>query len=337
MRLVEVLHGLDRVEDACTHLEEILRRDPEHRDARAILAALEAKAGRVDEAITSYTLLIAVEEGEPLVNVTLAFADLCEEHGRLEELVPALERARREVPANEAIETRLRAAYTALGENRALADLILDEAAHQDDASEKFASLSKAARLLMDPDKGDPVRAMTVLADARSLRPDDPDNGVLLADALIASGKIGEALDLLEQLVAGQKRRSKVRSLMHSRIADLYTKMGAQMGALQSLVKAMDDDPHDAALAMRAGLGAVELNDVDAMTRAFRTVTLMKTVPLGVTEGGAPAQAKCLAYYHLARVAQRQGDQRKARLMIEKSLGEFPTPEARALRDSLKG
>ncbi len=337
MRLVEVLHGLDRVEDACTHLEEILRRDPEHRDARAILAALEAKAGRVDEAITSYTLLIAVEEGEPLVNVTLAFADLCEEHKRLEELVPALERARREVPGNEAIETRLRAAYTALGENRPLADLILDEAARQDDASEKFASLSKAARLLMDPDKGDPVRAMAVLADARALRPDDPDNGVLLADALIASGKIGEALDLLEQLVAGQKRRSKVRSLMHGRIADLYTKMGAQMGALQSLVKAMDDDPHDAALAMRAGLGAVELNDVEAMTRAFRTVTLMKTVPLGVTEGGAPAQAKCLAYYHLARVAQRQGDQRKARLMIEKSLGEFPTPEARALRDSLKG
>ena len=337
MRLVEILHALERYDDACSHLEEILRRDPDHRDARGILAALDARAGRVDDAITNYTLLLALEEGETLVNVTMAFADLCEEHDRLAELAPALERALHESPGHEAISRRLHAAYTALGDQRALADLILQDAAVEKDVARKFTLLSSAARLLFDSEQGDPARAMTVVAEARLLRPDDPDIGLLLADALIASGKTGDALDLLEQLVAGQKRRSKARSNMHSRISDLYAKMGAQMGAVQSLVKAMDDDPHDAGLAMRAGLAAVEINDLDAMTRAFRTVTLMKTVPLGVTEGGAPSAAKCVAYYHLARVAQRQGDLRKARLMIEKSLGEAPTPEARALRDSLNG
>jgi golgin subfamily B member 1 len=81
---------------------------------------------------------------------------------------------------------------------------------------------------------------------------------------------------------------------------------------------------------------AVEQNDFDAMPRAFRTVTLMKTVPAGSTLAGPSPADKGIAYYHLARVAQLQGDAKKARLLAEKSLAESPTPEARVLRDALK-
>jgi tetratricopeptide (TPR) repeat protein len=159
-----------------------------------------------------------------------------------------------------------------------------------------------------------------------------------MADALTATGKLGEALELLEQLVATQKRRSKSRSVMHRRMARLYAAMGARMGALQSLLKAMDDDPHDADLAMEVGLAAVEMGDLDATARAFRTLTLMKTVPPGSTQHEGPTAAdKALAYYHLARVAQKQGDPRKAKLLVEKSIAEAPLDEARALRESLRG
>jgi thioredoxin-like negative regulator of GroEL len=254
----------------------------------------------------------------------------------LKPLRPALERARAAAPGSIEIKRRLQMTYSALGENRALAGLLLEDAAGEADPTARFSVLMSAARLLVDPKLGDPGRAMTVLNQARAINADDPETGILLADALMASGKKGEALDLLEQLVAGQKRRSKPRSAMHRRIARLYMEMGAKSTALQSLVRAMEDDPHDPALAMEVGFAAVEQNDADAMQRAFRTVTLMKTVKPGAG-GGATATEKATAYYHLARVAQMQGDLRKARLIVEKSLAEAKIPDALALRDELKG
>jgi len=62
----------------------------------------------------------------------------------------------------------------------------------------------------------------------------------------------------------------------------------------------------------------------------------MKTAPAATTGARPTAADKGIAYYHLARVAQLQGDLKKARLLAEKSLAESPTPEARVLRDALK-
>jgi hypothetical protein len=80
----------------------------------------------------------------------------------------------------------------------------------------------------------------------------------------------------------------------------------------------------------------VEMGDLDATARAFRTLTLMKTIAPGSTDPGPTSANKALAYYHLARVAQRQGDARKARLLVDKSIAEQPLDEARALRETLK-
>lgn len=335
-RLAEVLLGLGRGDDTIAELEAVLRLDPSRRDVRAGLAALYGEAGRVDEAIGAYALLLAIEQGEELVRDTLAFADLCVQADRLDALLPALERARSEAPGDAEIKQRLHAAYAALGEKRTLAGLLLEDAAVEADPAAKFKLLADAARLLVDPSDGDPGRAIKVLSDARALRPDDPEIGLLHADALKASGKAGEALDLLETLVVTQKRRTKLRGAMHRRIAQLYAGMGARTSSLQALVKAMDDDPHDAPLAMEVGLQAVELGDPEAAARAFRTITLMKTVAEGAAEG-ASATTKATAFHHLARLADAQGDLRKARMLAEKAVSESPShEEAKAYRDALK-
>ncbi len=335
VRLAEILVNLEQPEEACAHLQAVVAAEPTHREALTTLAALHADAGRADESIDCYSALLALLDGDALVDATLAFADLCDAHGRLATLRPALERASKVATATAELKQRLRSTYASLGENRELANLLLEDAHAEADPGLRFALLTDAARILVDPKSGDPKRAMAVLAEARQIKADDPETVTLLADALTASGKSGEALELLEQLLVGQKRRSKSRSGIHRRVAHLYLAMGARSTALQSLVKAMEDDPHDAELAMEVGDMAVEQNDFDAMPRAFRTVTLMKTAPAG--SGARPTpEDKAVAYYHLARVAHLQGDPKKARLLADKSLSEAPTAEARALREALK-
>ncbi|MFO0613308.1 MAG: tetratricopeptide repeat protein [Polyangiaceae bacterium] len=335
-RLAEVLAGLGHTDDAITELESVLQIEPTRPGVRATLATLYGHVGRVEDAVGTFAILLATEQGEALLRDTLVFADLCERTDNLAALVPALERARAEHPHDAELKRRLYGAYVALGENRTLAALMLEDAAAEPDTAQRFKLLADAARLLVDPKDGDPGRAMKILDEARVLKPDDPEIGLLHADALKAAGKVGEALELLETLVATQKRRTKLRGAMHRRISLLYRGMGARMGALQSLVKAMDDDPHDADLAMDVGLQAVELNDPEAMARAFRTITLMKTVPEGSSEG-ASATAKATAYHHLARLADAQGDLRKARMLAEKAVSESPShEEAKAFRDALK-
>ena len=140
---------------------------------------------------------------------------------------------------------------------------------------------------------------------------------------------------MLEELLSVQKRRSKWRAAMHKRVGYIYNERGAQMIAIESYLKALDDDPHDAEFAIEVGELAVEINDLEATAKAFRTITLMKTVPEGSTDGATSAM-KGLAYYHLARVAMRQGEPRKARVFVDKAIAESPTDDARELLEQLK-
>ncbi len=335
MRLAEVLYGMRRDEEACVELTRVLELDPMHHGALSALAVLHADAERPEESIACYEKLLQLEQGEELVDTTLAFAQVCEAHGLLDKLRPALEAAHRLAPEDREVRKRLSALYTSIGDRAALAELLLADAETADDQMTRFATLIEAARLLVDPFAGDAERAIEVLAQAREIKPDDPEAGMLHADALSAMGHKSQALDLLEELVSVQKRRSRLRSQMHRRIAVFYAQTGARAAALQSLMRALDDDPHDAVLAMEVGLAAAEANDLEATSRAFRTLTLMKTAAPGSNEGATP-QAKGLAYYHLALVAQRQGDVRKARVMIEKSLQEHASADAKALADVLK-
>jgi rubrerythrin len=63
---------------------------------------------------------------------------------------------------------------------------------------------------------------------------------------------------------------------------------------------------------------------------------MMKVRLPGTNEGTSP-ESKAVAYYHLGRIAQAQGDVRKARLMVSKAVAENPShAEAQALLRDLK-
>jgi hypothetical protein len=82
-------------------------------------------------------------------------------------------------------------------------------------------------------------------------------------------------------------------------------------------------DLRNGALATRLGQLALELDDLDVATRAFRAVTMMRNSEGDPTEGST-VDAKADAQYYLAAIARQQGDQRKAKILVAKALNANP-------------
>jgi tetratricopeptide (TPR) repeat protein len=335
LRLAEVLAKAGEAERARAELTELTRADGRDRGALRALAALEEGTERWDAASAVYRRLIAIEDGEALCEAALRLAECCARCERLGDARAALERAHRTRPGDAAVRDKLREVYNVTGAARELAGLILEDAARAPDVPGRFALLMQAGRLLLA--EGEHEQATAVLGEAKSLRPEDMEATTLLADALAYAGRAGEARAFLDAAVAAQKgRRSKALAGVLRRVARLDLGAGDRGAALASLARAFDNDPQNGQLAMELGALAVEHDDQDLATRAFRAVTLMKSVPTASSEG-VTTQLRAVAYYHLGRMAYLQGDRRKARLMIDKAVADDPTLDAaRALLDQLR-
>src|SRR5262249_20458875 len=149
------------------------------------------------------------------------------------------------------------------------------------DVAGRFGHLLHAGRLLLESDSAeDAVRAAEVLEQARSLRPEEQEAVLLLADAHAGAGKRAEGLALLRQTAAARKgRRSKQLAAVHRRISKHELAEGDLSEALESLTRAFECDSQNGALAMELGQFALDLDDMEIASRAFRAVTLMKVLP----------------------------------------------------------
>jgi tetratricopeptide (TPR) repeat protein len=346
LRLAEVLSMAGEIDRARAELNELTRTDGKDRAALRALAALEDKHGSWDAASAAYRRLLPLEDEEGLAAAALKLADACERGEHLGEARSALERALQAAPTNPTVRARLRDVYNVLGAGRELAELILEDAAASTDAAAKCGLLLHAGRLLLDGGEA-PAHAASVLEEARSLlAPQPPSAGpraeeqeilLLLSDAYVITGRVADARTLLDIAVAAHKgRRSKQLAAVHRKRAQLELTVGDRAAALTALTRSFEGDPQNAALAMELGELAIELEDLELASRAYRGATLMKLAPTGSTEG-VPLIARAHAYYQLARIAVAQGDRRKARLMIDKAVADDATHEgARYLLEQLR-
>jgi tetratricopeptide (TPR) repeat protein len=281
-----------------------------------------------------YRRLLSLEEGEALVGAALRLADACERADRLGDARGGLERALRAAPANVAVRERLRRLYEATSAKAELAALLAEDARGESDPAKRALALLRAARLFTDA--GDGARALELLDEVQKLAPDHADLPIAIASALAADGRVAEARAMLTQIASAHRgKRSKQLGAIHLALSRIEQQVGNTGEALQAMLRAFDNDPQNADLAMELGAFALELEDAETASRAFRAVTLLRTAPAG-SEGGATATLKALAYHRLATIANAQGDRRKARFMVDKALAEDPTlAEARALLDAL--
>jgi tetratricopeptide (TPR) repeat protein len=335
LRLSQLLCETGLTDQARTHLEGLLEQNPYDADALIALAEIESRDEHWETASAILRRLVGVIEGDAIVDVALRLADACQRAGRAADAQPGLERALQTAPGHPALRARLRDIYEQGGATEQLGQLILEEAAEETDVAARFALLMRAAELLLAPE-GDPNKAVEVLEDARSLRPDDDATVLLLGRAYVASGRAPEALLLYRSTVAARKgRRSKQLSAIHREMSRIHLGSGDLSSALEALTRAFEMDLQNGEVALELGLLAKDLDDQELAGRAFRSVTFMKAAPPG-GDGATPA-AKGLSYYFLGRMAKDSGDIRKARLLAQKALIEDPNLEhAKVLIEEMK-
>ncbi len=335
LRLAEVAAQSGDADSARVVVDEVLRRDPRSVVALLALARIEERSGRVDAAADVYAHVAGLAEGNELTACALRLQELARRIGRPEIARGALERAAAAAPSDTKVRAALRAVYedtNAIGE---LADLIIDEARQSPDEGARFDGMMEAARLLLygtgDASLGPAMaeRSIAVLEEAGQIRADDPDIVLLLCDALGAAGRIDDARARLTQIIGAHRgKRSKELGQVYYTLYRVEAREGNLSEAVTALSRAFDNQPQNGGIALELGQLALDLDDQDVAQRAFRAVTLMKV------DGGSgvTTQDRAVAYYQLGSLAIRQGDARRAKLMLDKSLAEDPTlAEARDL------
>ncbi|HVY46360.1 MAG TPA: tetratricopeptide repeat protein, partial [Minicystis sp.] len=108
LRAAEVLLRAGEIDRARAHLADLVRRDPKDKGALRRLAELETRAERWDAVSATFRRLLAIEDGDALVEVALKLAEACERDGRLADARGGLERALRVAPDNAELRDRLR-------------------------------------------------------------------------------------------------------------------------------------------------------------------------------------------------------------------------------------
>jgi tetratricopeptide (TPR) repeat protein len=333
---VNLLEELGETTAAREHLVQLLRHQPKHRDAMRRLASLASAEARWDEAAATYRRLIALEEGDALVLAAMNLADACEHSGHFADARGGLERALEALPKSLDLRNRLRHIYASTGANKELSRLLLSEARAEEDIAARTSGLIRAAELLLERD-GDPEEAAVVLDEVQRLSPESIQGAVLLARSRAAVGRSHEAMAALNRVVLAHRgRRTKELSPVHREISHIHLESGDLRAALDALAKAFELDMRNGELAMMLGHLALDVEDVETASKAFRSVTMMRLKQPGTTEG-ASAESRAVAYYHLSRLAQAQGDVRKARLMASKAVSENPGhADAQALLKELR-
>ena len=328
LRQAQVLPYLEDAEGARVILVTLLRQDPKDCAALRALASLEWGLERWDAASAALKRLVGLEEADGTVDTALRLADACERAGRPGDARGALERARVVAPHERAVRHRLERVYEQMGAYGELSKLMLEDARATGDVADRFQLLLRAGALLLEG-AGDPAASIEALDEARALRPQDPECVALLADAYTLSGRARDAVALLEPLIAPHKgRRSRELAPLHWRLARAARYLGNTADEVRSLAQAFDCDAQNGRICSDVALRAMEVDQLDLASRALRAITLLKT---------PGPMSKAVAYQHMGEIARRQGDPKRALMLLHRALTEDPSLEgARALVDAIE-
>ncbi|NUP07158.1 MAG: tetratricopeptide repeat protein [Polyangiaceae bacterium] len=328
LRLAEVAAYGGDIDAARVVVEELLQLDPHNAAALAALGKIEELSGRVDAAVLTYSRAVALATGSDLVSIALRLFESSRRIGRIALCRSGLEKAVRANPDDESLRSALRIVYEETGALLELSDLVVEEAQSASSPELRYDKLLEAARLLLygsgEVSTGPAMaeRALAVLEEAKLIKPGDQDALQLTSEALAALGRGEEARAALGSLISSHRgKRSRELGQAFYSLYRVESKSGNLSDALEALARAHDNQPQNGAVALELGQLAVDLDEQDIAQRAFRSVTLLKTD----SAAGVTPQERALAYYHLGNIAFRQGDVRRAKLMLEKSLAEDPS------------
>ncbi|MEZ4226180.1 MAG: tetratricopeptide repeat protein [Polyangiaceae bacterium] len=322
LKLVDLFERSGNVDAARARLAELVREGDADAALWHRLAELEVQTEHWDAAATAYRKLIALTEGDDLVNTALWLAHSCEQAGRPADARGGLERAFAVAPEREDLRERLVHLYNLLQEHRALAKLLLAQAEREQDIATRFGLLLTAGSQLLGAEDG-ADEGLSVLEEARNLSPESVEGAVAYARALFVLGRGQEAMTLLDEIIAGFKgRRARELALVYRQISEMQLSGGLLDEALASLTRAFEMDMKNPIVALELGQLALDLDDQETAGRAYRAVTVLR--PSDDGQLVVTPEQRAHAQYQLALMAHNQGDLRRARVLVSKALSEDP-------------
>jgi tetratricopeptide (TPR) repeat protein len=314
MRLIELYDAQGNEEGARAMLMAWIERDAQDLAALQRLRDMDKAAERWDGVVTACTHLVGLETGDEQVSSALLLASAAEMIGASEHGRAGLERVHQDQPENAQIRDQLRTTYQALGAQRELANLLLVDATYSTDDDERYEIFRSAASIFVN-ELGDAEAAIAPAQSAKELRPDDHATVALLADVLITSGQLEEAVSMLEPAIAAHKRRSPELAALQYRMSKIGASRGDQEDQLAWLKKAFDVDRKDGLIASELAHLATELGDYDLALKPLRAITLM--------EDPEPV-SRVMALLWEAKIEHARGNRAKAELWAKKALREDP-------------
>lgn len=315
LRLVELRRAHGDGEGARTLLLGWVERAPTDVEALHLLRDLDSAAERWDGVIAACSRLVEVEEGAEQLATALQLADAADKAGSPALALGGLQTTHRAQPDEGRVRDLLRALYEQTGATRDLADLLLVDAEHADDDDGRYELLRSAADLYVNH-LDDAAAAIEPAQKAKELRPDDHATQVLLADVLIGSGQLDQAIAMLEPAIGEHKRRSPELASLQYRMAKVAAAQNDKDEQLGWLKKAFDVDRKDGFIASELAHLATELGDYDLALKPLRAITLMDT-PGPVS--------RVMALLWEAKIEHARGNRAKAELWAKKALREDPS------------
>jgi tetratricopeptide (TPR) repeat protein len=217
-------------------------------------------------------------------------------------------------PRDAATTAKLRSHLEASGQYAKIAllleeDLKLREGAEQVPVLRELAQLH-ALRL------GDPLRGIGYLQRAVALAPKDRELLLALCDLYLSSGREGDAIPVLEQIIASYAgRRAKEVAVFEHRLGRAYEGAGNVDEAFKHYDAAFKIDLTSVPVLRDLGRLCLARGDFDRAQKTYRALLLQK---LGEDAGILKADV----YYYLGEISARQGDKAKAKAMLERAISE---------------
>ncbi len=324
VRLGEIAETrLGDVAKAIDTYRAVLERDAAHAGALGALARLYEQKGDKAEAARTLETILAAASGAEAVTTALHLADLHGALGDADATRKALERGLSADGSAKEIRQRLLVLYEKQAAWTELADLVTGDANAATESAEKVVLYRKAADLHLGK-RSDPAAAADLLVKATELAPTDRELLLALCDAYSASGRGQKAAEVLQKIVESYgNRRSKDLAAIHHRLAKAFLADGDKEKALGELDIAFKIDPGSIAILRDLGVLALELSEggddkaregyLDRAQKTFRALLLQKL------EDSSPI-TKAEVFYYLGEISHRQGDDKKAIQMLERSL-----------------
>jgi tetratricopeptide (TPR) repeat protein len=315
MRLARILADAGHEVHARDLLVHWLERSATDEEALHLVLEMDVTAERWDGVVAVCARLVTIENGEAQVAAAVRLAEAAEKCGMLQVAQQGLEYVHQIQPDSIQIRDLLRRMYEQASAWRELAALLLADAEHAPDDDARYQCYRQAADLLVNR-LGDTEAAVVPAQRARELKPDDHETTLLVADVLIASAQIREAVELLMPAIEGHKRRSPELAALQYRMAKAAAATGDRETQLAWLKRAFDVDRKDGMIAAELAQLATELGDYELALKPLRAITLNDS-PGPVT--------RVMALLWEAKIEHARGNKAKAELWAKKALREDPT------------